>query len=85
MRRGLLALIGALLLAPAAAAGGPTLALGAAEDAVRSPSLTDAKANMTLLRLAGFRAVRVTSNWLPGPAAPPPVEEYVLYLPLTMR
>lgn len=78
MRRGLLALIGALLLAPTAAAGGPTLALGAAEDAVRSPSLTDAKANMTLLRLAGFRAVRVTSNWSPGQTAPPATEAAVL-------
>ena len=33
-----------LVLAPAADAAGPALALGAAEDAVRSASLTEAKA-----------------------------------------
>ena len=39
---------------------------GAAEDVVRSPDLPSAKAKMTLLRLAGIRAVRVTSLWVPG-------------------
>ena len=33
---------------------------------------------MTLLRLAGFRAVRITSNWLPGMTQPSPTEASVL-------
>ena len=44
--------------------------LGAAEDAVRAPDLVTTKAKMTELRLAGFTAVRVTSNWRPGLTAP---------------
>ena len=66
------------MLAPAASAGGPSLTLGAAEDVVRNASPTAAKANMTLLRLAGFRAVRITSNWLPGLTAPTAEEASVL-------
>src|SRR5262245_5675193 len=46
------------------------MTFGAAEDAVRSPDLVTTKAKMTLLRLAGFTAVRVTSNWAPGLVAP---------------
>jgi hypothetical protein len=66
----LLALIATLVLAGPAQAGGPTMVLGAAEDALRSPDLVTAKAKMTALRLAGFRAVRVTSKWTPGEVAP---------------
>jgi hypothetical protein len=62
----LAALAAALAGAPAAGAAGPSLVLGATEDAVRSPSLTVAKAQMDLLRLAGFRAVRITEVWAPG-------------------
>lgn len=78
MRRGLLSVLAAILFTPAAHAGGPSLTLGAAEDVVRSPSPTEARANMTLLRLAGFRAVRITSNWLPGLTAPTDAERLVL-------
>ncbi len=46
------------------------MALGVAEDAVRAPDLPTAEAKMAQLRLAGFTAVRVTSNWLPGLVAP---------------
>jgi hypothetical protein len=63
-----------LALAPAAQAGGPAMTLGAAEDVVRSTDLVRAKADMTLLRLAGFRAVRVTSTW-PGRIAGPTATE----------
>jgi len=83
MRRVLLAAVVALtgaagVLVPAARAGGPTLTLGAAEDVVRSSSLVEAKAQMTLLQLAGFRAVRVTSIWQPGELAPGPTERAIL-------
>jgi hypothetical protein len=59
-----------LALAVPAYAGGPSMALGAAEDAVRAPDLVTTKAKMTALRLAGFTSVRVTSNWRPGLTAP---------------
>jgi hypothetical protein len=58
-----------LALAPAAHAAGPALLIGATEDAVRSPTLADSRAQMDLLRLAGFRGVRVTQVWAPGQTA----------------
>ena len=54
------------------------MALGAAEDAVRAPSLVESEAAMSMLRLAGFRAVRVTSTWEPGLSAPTEHEAAVL-------
>src|SRR3954452_3047582 len=56
----------ALVLAPAAHAAGPELVLGANEDAVRAPTMAQAKAQMDLLALAGFRGVRITQVWPPG-------------------
>ncbi|MFN2467469.1 MAG: hypothetical protein ABR521_04965 [Gaiellaceae bacterium] len=70
MSRLLLIVAAALALAPAAAAGGPTMLVGAAEDSVRQPSVTAAKAQMTLFRLAGLNAVRMTAVWAPGRRAP---------------
>ncbi len=64
-----LAVAAALVVAPPARAGGPGLILGATEDAVRSPSLVQAKAQMDLASLAGFRAVRITEIWTPGDTA----------------
>jgi hypothetical protein len=74
LRVAVAAAAGSLALAPAAAAGGPDLTLGAAEDAVRSPDLVRAKASMSLLHLAGFRAVRVSSVWVGGQTAPSATE-----------
>ncbi len=67
-----------LLVAPAARAGGPTMLVGAAEDQVKQQSLTEAKAKMDLLRLAGFDTVRVTSIWAPGQSQPSADEVNVL-------
>jgi hypothetical protein len=67
-----------LVLAPSAHAGGSSIALGAAEDTVRSPSLVESEAAMSLLRLGGFRAVRITSMWEPGMREPPENEAAVL-------
>lgn len=64
----------ALVLAPAARAGGPEMVLGADDDGVRSPVLVQAKAAAGLLRLAGFDAVRVTVRWRPGETAPRPAD-----------
>jgi hypothetical protein len=61
-----------LALASGAQAGGPGLVLGATEDAVRSTTLVDAKAQMDLVALAGFRAVRITQIWAPGERAVSP-------------
>jgi hypothetical protein len=58
-----------LALTSAAQAGGPGLVLGATEDAVRSATFADAKAQMDLLALAGFRGVRITQVWAPGEQA----------------
>jgi hypothetical protein len=70
--------VASLALALPAHAAGPTMTLGAAEDVVRSPDLVTAKAKMAQLRLAGFSAVRVTSNWAPGLTAPTSHELSVL-------
>ncbi len=78
MKALLAALAATLVLAPAAHAGGSSIALGAAEDAVRSATLVESEASMGLLRLAGFRAVRVTSTWEPGLSAPTEHEAAVL-------
>jgi hypothetical protein len=48
--------------------------VGAAEDQVKQGTLTEAKAKLDLLRLAGFDAVRVTSIWDPANPAPDPDE-----------
>ncbi len=79
MFRRLLAVASLLLvIVPAAQAGGPAMAFGAAEDFVRSPDLVSTKARLTVLRLAGFTSVRVTSQWLPGQFAPPEPELQIL-------
>jgi hypothetical protein len=69
MRAAILVVLLALVLAPAALAGGPGMLIGATEDAPRSPSLTVAKAQMDLLVAAGFRGVRITQEWHPGDTA----------------
>jgi hypothetical protein len=76
--KGLLAAVAALALVPAAHAGGSSISLGAAEDAVRAPTLVEAEASMSLVRLAGFRAVRITSTWEPGLTAPTEHEAAVI-------
>jgi hypothetical protein len=66
------ALIGLVLSLAVAkpAAAEPGLVVGAVEDGVRASTLVDAEAKMVQLRLAGFRAVRVTSIWRPGETQP---------------
>jgi hypothetical protein len=60
--------------APAVAAAAPRMLVGAAEDAGKQPDLVAAKAKMDLARLAGFDAIRLTTNWAPGQTAPAPQE-----------
>ena len=74
----MVALAATLALAPAAHAGGPTIVLGATEDAVRSPTLAGSRAQMDLLKLAGFGAVRITQIWAPGETAVSPEDATIL-------
>ncbi len=76
MRRVLAAavVLAAVAAAPAHA-GGPTMVIGAAEDAVQQDNVVAAKAKLDLLRLAGFRAVRITEVWAPGERTPPAIEQ----------
>jgi hypothetical protein len=78
MLRRVLIITIAMLAFAAPAAAAPGMTLGAAEDAVRSNDLVSAKATMSLLRVAGFSAVRITSQWLPGQTAPEGGELQVL-------
>jgi hypothetical protein len=69
----------ALFLAPATAlAGGPTMFVGATEDAVRSADPAVAQKQMDLLASAGFDAVRVTDVWAPGQTEPTAADQKVL-------
>src|SRR5436309_11603867 len=71
MKRLVLALLALSAALPGTAnAGGPTMLLGAAEDAVRQPTLVGAKAQMDLMMMAGFNAVRLTQIWAPEQTAP---------------
>jgi hypothetical protein len=75
---GILALLLALAAPAPARAGGPAMALGVAEDSVRSADPLVAKTRMALIRAAGFDALRVTSNWTPGELQPGPAESRIL-------
>jgi hypothetical protein len=60
----------ALVLAAPARTGGPSMLVGAAEDEVRQPTLTETKAKLDLLQLVGLDAIRVTSIWDPANPSP---------------
>jgi len=78
MRAAVLVALVSLILVPKAFAGGPSLLLGATEDAPKSATMTVAKAQMDLLAAAGFRAVRITQEWAPGVTALPDTGRNVL-------
>jgi hypothetical protein len=79
MGRVFLVTVLALFLAPATAlAGGPTMFLGATEDAVRSTDPAVAQKQMDLLANAGFDAVRITDVWAPGQTQPTSADQKVL-------
>jgi hypothetical protein len=80
MRLGLLVALGAVLglAVPTVATAGPGLVVGAVEDDVRASTLVEAETRMVTLRVAGFRAVRVTSYWTPGLTRPSDGELAVL-------
>src|SRR5712691_898980 len=53
-----------------AAAGGPTMLVGATEEVLKQSDPVQAKAKMDLARLAFFDAIRVTQFWSPGERKP---------------
>jgi hypothetical protein len=64
----------ALLLAPAARAGGPTMTIGVVDDQFKQPTLPLAKAKIDLARLAGLDSIRMTVPWERGRVEPEDVE-----------
>ena len=64
--------------APAAAEAGPGLAVGAVEDDVRVLGAVEAETQMALLRVSGYRGVRVSSIWQPGQTRPTENEQQIL-------
>src|SRR5436190_276043 len=72
------ALLGCVVPTPSARTGGPAMLIGASEDSVRQPTLTQAKAEMDLLVRAGFNAVRVTQIWAPGRTTPSAADQTIL-------
>jgi hypothetical protein len=76
--RVLTAFAAVLLFAPGAHAGGTSVVFGAAEDRVRAVTAQESEAEMAILRLAGFQAVRITTFWKPGLSEPTPHEAMVL-------
>ncbi len=78
MVRSLAACLLLLAFAAPARAGGPAMLVGAAEDELQKQSLVQAKANMTLARLAGFDSVRVTAFWGPGQTKPTAIDRTLL-------
>jgi hypothetical protein len=71
-------LLGCVLPAPYARAGGPAMLIGVAEDSVRQPTLAGAKVEMDLLVRAGFNSVRVTQVWAPGETTPSAADQRLL-------
>jgi Concanavalin A-like lectin/glucanases superfamily/Bacterial Ig domain/Calcineurin-like phosphoesterase len=63
--------LAALTASQLAHAGGPTMWVGAAEDASKASTLPAARAKMDLAKLAGLDTIRLTSLWWPGQTAPP--------------
>jgi hypothetical protein len=69
--RGILSAVAALALAPAAQAGGPTMIVGATTDVAKQSDPALARADVVRAKAAGFTAIRMTQNWLPGQTEPP--------------
>jgi hypothetical protein len=69
VRRGLVILLGFLAFAAPAQAGGPFMAVGAAEDIAKQQDYAFAKANMDKAKLAGLDTIRLTQTWTKGQRA----------------
>ena len=74
VKRGLVVLLGSLALTGAARAGGPFMAVGAAEDVAEQPDYAFAKAAMDRAKLAGLDTIRMTVTWTRGQTEVTPAE-----------
>jgi hypothetical protein len=68
--KGVVAGIAALVMAPAALAGGPTMVVGATADVAKQSDPALAQAEVLRAKAAGFTAIRLTQHWLPGQVEP---------------
>ena len=68
---GVVSALAALVLAPAAWAGGPGLVVGATADVAKSADPTVAQAEVLRAKSAGFAAIRLTQVWAPEQVVPP--------------
>src|SRR5918994_739903 len=71
MRLGVVFAVVSLALAPPAAAGGPTMLVGATADVAKQGDPALAQAEVVRAKAAGFDSIRMTQNWLPGQTEPP--------------
>ncbi|HET8608065.1 MAG TPA: hypothetical protein VFL66_13680 [Gaiellaceae bacterium] len=62
----MLILLAALVVAPAASAGGPYMMVGAADDVVLQHDPAAAQTETGLARAAGLDTIRITAQWRPG-------------------
>jgi Bacterial Ig domain len=67
---GCAAVLAALVLVPAALAGGPSMLVGAAEDAPKSTDAATSKVKLDLAKLSGYDTIRVTQQWTNGATSP---------------
>jgi hypothetical protein len=68
--RTVVAIIAALLLAPAAHAGGPTMFVGVTAEGAKQANQTLAGAEVQRAKLAGFDTIRLIQFWQPGQTEP---------------
>jgi hypothetical protein len=78
VRRFFVIVLFALLLAAPAQAGGPSMLVGANDGLMLRTSLVEAKANMALAKLAGFRAVNLHAFWWPEVSEPREYDQQTL-------
>jgi hypothetical protein len=71
MRLGVVVATVWLALAPPAAAGGPTMLVGATADVAKQGDRALAQAEVVRAKAAGFDTIRLTQQWLPGQTEPP--------------
>ena len=69
--RGVVAAVAALVVAPAALAGGPTMVVGVTADVAKQSDPALAQAEVLRAKAAGFTAIRLTQHWLPDQVEPP--------------
>ena len=74
MKRALLAALAALVLTATPAGAGPSLVVGATENAVLSSDPISVAAQFGLATNLGLKAVRLTVAWSPGQTAPDPAQ-----------